>query len=208
MKFKLDSEELVKCSPLIGWTTALSSQISSLWPRGLPMASRSQQLPPDLRSLPHSLQVTASVTLWCSFLHLFAGSMGGTYGGNSVSCAAALAVLDVLQEEMILDNVKKSEKIVRGSLNQLQDPDLVKEVRGKGLMIGIEFNRPSSAPPGWVAKEVSARCAERGLIVLACGPYDTVRLIPPLNVSESELKEGMAIVDEAITFVSDEIKAG
>jgi 4-aminobutyrate aminotransferase len=125
-----------------------------------------------------------------------------------VSCAAALAVLDILQEENILDNVKKSERVVRESLNQLQDPDLVKEIRGKGLMIGIEFNRPSSAPPGWVAKEVSTRCAERGLIVLACGPYDTVRLIPPLNVSESELKEGMAILDEAITFVSDEIKAG
>jgi 4-aminobutyrate aminotransferase-like enzyme len=134
--------------------------------------------------------------------------MGGTYGGNSVSCAAALAVLDIFQEEKILENVKRSETIVRDSLNHLHDPDLVKEVRGKGLMIGIEFNRPSSAQPGWVAKEVSARCAARGLIVLACGPYDTIRLIPPLNIAEDELKEGLKIVDEAITFVADNIKAG
>lgn len=136
------------------------------------------------------------------------GSMGGTYGGNSVSCAAALSVLEVFREENILDNVKKSETIVRDCLNKLEDPDLVKEVRGKGLMIGIEFNRPSSAPPGWVAKEVSSKCAERGLIVLACGPYDTVRLIPPLNVSETELRDGMKIMDAAITSVSDTIKAG
>eukprot|EP00604_Paraphysomonas_vestita_P001498 CAMPEP_0174822232 /NCGR_PEP_ID=MMETSP1107-20130205/14531_1 /TAXON_ID=36770 /ORGANISM="Paraphysomonas vestita, Strain GFlagA" /LENGTH=320 /DNA_ID=CAMNT_0016040649 /DNA_START=405 /DNA_END=1370 /DNA_ORIENTATION=+ len=134
------------------------------------------------------------------------GSMGGTYGGNSVSCAAALAVLDVFENEHILQNVQKSEKIVRESLNHFQDIEIIKEVRGSGLMIGIEFNRPSSAANGWVAKEVSSRCAEKGMIVLACGPYDTIRLIPPLNINENDLREGMKILEESITFVTDKIR--
>ncbi|CAE7747456.1 unnamed protein product, partial [Symbiodinium microadriaticum] len=133
------------------------------------------------------------------------GSMGGTYGANSVCCAAACAVLDVFKEEDILSHVLAGEVLIRQRLQQLmQDTDgsAIAEVRGRGLMLGVEFNRPAGKITGWMAKEVSQECLTRGLLVLSCGPYDTVRLIPALNASVDDINKGMDIFSAAVATVA------
>lgn len=65
-------------------------------------------------------------------------------------------------------------------------------------LIGVEFNQPDGKSAGWMAKEVAQECLSRGLMVLACGPYDTVRLIPALNVTGEDLAKGMDIFAEAV----------
>lgn len=133
------------------------------------------------------------------------GSMGGTYGANAVSCAAALAVLDAFETEGVLEGMPEGERIIRKKLTELDEavPGVLREVRGKGYMIGVELNTPPGRQPGWAAKEVALTCAERGLLVLSCGPYDTVRLIPPLNASSEELSQGMDIFGSAVTTVTE-----
>jgi len=132
------------------------------------------------------------------------GSMGGTYGGNAIGCAAALAVLDAFKEENILDNVAKQEILVRKCLKDLQQSDagsMLREVRGKGLMLGIEFERLEGNSAGETARAVVQECVKRELLVLQCGPYDTLRLIPPLNVTADEVTRAMGILSEAVSQV-------
>lgn len=82
-----------------------------------------------------------------TLLAVSVGSMGGTYGGNSVCCSAALAVLGVFEEEDILSNVMASEKIVRSALEKLDeatDKSVIREVRGRGLMIGEQLSETAT----------------------------------------------------------------
>ena len=130
--------------------------------------------------------------------------MGGTYGGNAICCAAALGVLEAFENEQVLDNVNKQEIAVRKRLHALQSTPagaLIREVRGKGLMIGIEFEKFGSNNHGETAYAVVQECIKRDLLVLSCGPYDTVRLIPPLNINDQDLNSGMDKVCEAVTSV-------
>jgi len=131
------------------------------------------------------------------------GSMGGTYGSNAVCCAAANAVLDAFGTEGILDNVAAREIELRRLLSGLSAkvPGLIREVRGKGLMIGVEFNPLPGFKVGDTAYKIVNECTKRDLIILSCGPYDTLRFIPPLNISSKELNEGFAIFEEATLHV-------
>ena len=132
------------------------------------------------------------------------GSMGGTYGGNAVSCAAAHAVLDAFEKENILQNVNQQEKAVRGLLQSIQRLDsgqIIREVRGKGLMIGVEFERLPGKKHGETAGAVVQACLKRDLMVLQCGPYDTLRIIPRLNSTDAEIAQGMDILKDAVTEV-------
>lgn len=136
------------------------------------------------------------------------GSMGGTYGGNAVSCAAALAVLDAFEKEKIIENVQNNEKEIRKNLDSLLTNcnGLIREVRGKGLMIGVEFESLPNSKHGQTSSAVVAECIKRDLMVLSCGPYETVRLIPPLNISSDELAIGMKKFGEAIQAVGNQMK--
>jgi len=131
------------------------------------------------------------------------GSMGGTYGANAVSCAASLAVFAALEQGdgAVLRNVKAREAQIRQALAKLdaKKPGVMREVRGAGLMIGIEFEpRTAAAAPGAMAAKVVAESVKRDLLVLSCGPYDTIRLIPPLNISEADTAKGMDIFCDAV----------
>jgi len=128
------------------------------------------------------------------------GSMGGTYGGNAVSCAAALAVFKVFEQDRILENVNAMEIEARARLSLLDDklPGVIKEVRGKGLMIGIEFESIPSLAAGAFAASVVVECEKRDLLVLSCGPYDTLRLIPPLNITKQQLTQALDVLEEGI----------
>jgi len=137
------------------------------------------------------------------------GSQGGTYGGNAVGCAAALATLDVIQEERLVENAAT---VGARLLEQLQDVagarEAIGDVRGRGLMIGTEFSRLDGTPDGETAASVRSECERRGLLLLPCGAFgQVVRWLPPLIVSEAQVKEAAGIFEEAVAEVTASRKA-
>jgi len=123
------------------------------------------------------------------------GAHGSTFGGNPVSCAAALATLDVLEEEGCYGRVRVLGERALLRLRALADshPGLIVDVRGAGLMIGVELAGKEAA------EAIQARCLDEGLIVLLCGPGENIlRLIPPLTVSDEELDLGISILAGAL----------
>ena len=112
------------------------------------------------------------------------GDHGSTFGGNPVVCAGALAVLDQVCNDELLSSVQAKGKFIRQTLTKSKLP-LVKNIRGLGLMIGIEV----SCPPD----EIQKKALEKGLLILTAGK-NVVRLLPPLTISEIEIKKGLAIL--------------
>ncbi|KAI0334989.1 hypothetical protein GY45DRAFT_1367027 [Cubamyces sp. BRFM 1775] len=143
------------------------------------------------------------------------GSMGGTYAGNAVACAAAVAAADVMKEEKILDNVNARSKELFAALNELRaNPKLapaILDVRGQGLMVAVEFASPTGtgpydafrneAVPEKLASRVAKRCVEKGLLILTTSVYEVIRFIPPLNISQEDLAKGCRIFAEAVEEV-------
>jgi 4-aminobutyrate aminotransferase len=114
------------------------------------------------------------------------GSHGSTFGGNPVSCAAALATLDVLEEEGCYERARRLGRVALERLGAVEGPVAV---RGLGLMIGVELRDKA------VAEAVQARCLDDGLIVLLCGPGENVlRLIPPLTITDADFERGLDII--------------
>ena len=130
-----------------------------------------------------------------------AGAHGGTFGGNPVSCAASLVVLEELYEGGVLENVKKMGEIVRAKMRELQKKDpVIGDVRGGGLMNAMEFVDPAdNAPNGKLCAAVQAESLKRDLFLLNCGAdHNNIRLIPPLNVDEETINKVFEILDAAI----------
>jgi 4-aminobutyrate aminotransferase len=128
------------------------------------------------------------------------GSHGGTYGGNAVASAAAVATIQTIREEGLLDNTQERGTQLLTGLRHLQEvyPGLG-DVRGLGLMIGAEFRTPDHKPDKDVAKAVVHACLDDGLILITCGPWDnTVRWIPPLTVDETQIKQALDIFSNAL----------
>jgi 4-aminobutyrate aminotransferase len=123
------------------------------------------------------------------------GAHGSTYGGNPVACAAALATIELLEGGLV-DNARargeQAMTLLRGLAGRF--PGVITEIRGKGLMIGIEFDSPERA------EAVQWAAFERGLLVLECGKQ-TVRMCPPLIVSADEMATGVRIFGEAVAAV-------
>jgi 4-aminobutyrate aminotransferase len=123
------------------------------------------------------------------------GSHGGTFGGNAVACAAASATIRTIREEGMLENAQQKGSHLVSGLRHLQETyTSIGDVRGLGLMVGGEFRTLDRMPDKETAKEVVGACLEEGLILLTCGPWDnTIRWIPPLNVSEEQINRGLEI---------------
>jgi 4-aminobutyrate aminotransferase len=122
---------------------------------------------------------------------------GSTFGGNPVACAASLAAINVMQEEK-LD--KRAEKLGNEMLSRLQKfangRQHIGEVRGRGLMIGIEFIDSNSEPSKAITKRIVERCMENKLLLLTCGEYgQVIRIIPPLTISDSEAEKACEILE-------------
>jgi 4-aminobutyrate aminotransferase len=124
------------------------------------------------------------------------GGLGGTFGGNPVACAAALAVLDELSSPGFRERADQIAKLLRTRLDELAGAHaLVGEVRGLGSMLALELVEQT----GDAAKAVTAAAREKGLILLACGLYgNVIRLLPPLSATDEELERGLAILEEAL----------
>ncbi|MCB9436649.1 MAG: aminotransferase class III-fold pyridoxal phosphate-dependent enzyme [Anaerolineales bacterium] len=133
-----------------------------------------------------------------------AGSHGGTYGGGSaITAAAALATVRVMQEERLPDNAAKMGAILMARLRELQSTHpCLGDVRGRGLMIGVEFTGADGKPDKATAKAVLNACIERHLLLLGCGSYENViRWIPPLIINEGHIDEALAIFRVALEAV-------
>jgi 4-aminobutyrate aminotransferase len=126
------------------------------------------------------------------------GAHGSTYGGNPVACAAALATIDLLEGGLVANAGVRGEKAMAG-LAELRRafPGLVPDVRGRGLMIGVEFDTADHA------EEVQWACFERGLLVLECG-RSAVRMSPALTVTEDEMATALRIFREAVAEIAGE----
>lgn len=121
------------------------------------------------------------------------GSHGSTFGGNPLSCTAALTVLDVMAEEGLLLNVAARSKQLLGGLHQLAERFAwIEEVRGQGLLVGLACSLEVA--------DAIATCRDAGLLVLQAGPK-VIRILPPLNVSAAEIDEALAVLENVFTGV-------
>jgi 4-aminobutyrate aminotransferase len=123
------------------------------------------------------------------------GSHGGTYGGNAVAAAAGVATIRAIKEDGMIENaVARGAQLLAGLASLQAAYPHITEVRGLGLMIATEFRDPAGKPDKATTKAVQHACADRNLMLLTAGPWDnTIRWIPPLNVTEAQITEALAI---------------
>ena len=130
------------------------------------------------------------------------GAHGTTYGGNPVACAAGLAVLETFRDERLVENaVVRGAELVAGLGAIAAEDDRIGDVRGLGLMVGVEFtrDRATGEPDGDLPDRLMAACADNGLLVLTCGrQHEVMRWIPPINVTAAEIAEAVEIFGETL----------
>lgn len=125
------------------------------------------------------------------------GGLGGTYGGSPVACAAALAVLEIIEEENLVQRSNEIGALFNANLTKLQGqyPELILDVRNKGSMIAIELvqNGDAEEPNTALTQAIIANAANYGLVLLACGFYgNVIRFLPALTISDEIVEEGLA----------------
>ena len=126
------------------------------------------------------------------------GHHASTFGGTPLACAAALAVIEVIEEEGLLENTVKMGEMIAAGLQEMADQyDWAESVRGKGLMVGLVLDRP--------AKELEKLLMEKGLITLATAER-IIRLLPPLNISEQDVTQALAIIKEGCAEFNEKIE--
>jgi 4-aminobutyrate aminotransferase / (S)-3-amino-2-methylpropionate transaminase / 5-aminovalerate transaminase len=134
------------------------------------------------------------------------GGLGGTYGGNPVAAAAALAVLDQIEREGLLERSRALGERIMERLRAMQSShEVIGDVRGRAMMTAMELvsDRATKEPlESSIGTKIVQRCLENGVVILKAGTYDNViRLLPPLTIEEGLLDEGLEILDEAIGSV-------
>ncbi len=134
------------------------------------------------------------------------GGLGGTYGGNPVSCRAALAVLEILFEDGLMDRAVVLGETLRERFTDMQERyAIIGEVRGKGPMLAMELveDRESKKPATDKAKALVSRCYEKGLVLLSCGNFgNVIRTLMPLVITDEQLDRGLSILEESLEAVS------
>jgi len=129
------------------------------------------------------------------------GGIGGTFGGNPVACAAALAAIETIEADGLLARARQIERLMKDRLLALQAADdRIGDVRGRGAMIAVEFVKPGSAEPDAALTDALAAAAHAaGVIVLTAGTFgNVVRFLPPLTISDELLVEGLDVVAELL----------
>ena len=175
---------------------------------GTLFASENEQVAGDLtvtaKALAGGLPLSAVTGRVDLMNAVHAGGLGGTYAGNPLSCAAALGVFAVFADGKLIENASRIETTARTILEPLlTETEIVADVRGRGAMLAVEFaDRGTLMPRADLAKEVATRCHAQGILVLTCGTYSNViRLLPPLVIDESLLRDGLAVLHDVITQV-------
>ncbi|NED60149.1 aminotransferase class III-fold pyridoxal phosphate-dependent enzyme, partial [Streptomyces sp. SID10244] len=134
------------------------------------------------------------------------GGLGGTYGGNPVACAAALAAIDQMTTLDLPARARQIGDLILSSLSATaaslagDGRDVIGDIRGRGAMVAVELVRPGTTEPDpELAKAAAAHAFSRGVIVLTCGTFGNIlRLLPPLAIDDELLREGLDIIGEAL----------
>lgn len=132
-----------------------------------------------------------------------AGSHASTFGGNPISCRASLATIRLLEEELMANTRLQGERLMEGLKTLQTSLECIGDVRGKGLMVGIEFvkDRQTKKRAGDWRNEIIRRCFHKGLLVLGCGE-NSLRFCPALTITAKEIDAGLSILEEVIREVA------
>ncbi len=132
------------------------------------------------------------------------GAHGTTFGGNPVSCAAAAATIDLINEEKLLEKATKNSAMAMARLNALKDKyEFVGDIRGLGYMMAIEFIGKDKTPDGARCEKFLAKCLDMGLLMITCGvDGNVVRILPPITSTDSEIEEGVSIMEKAVAAIA------
>jgi 4-aminobutyrate aminotransferase / (S)-3-amino-2-methylpropionate transaminase / 5-aminovalerate transaminase len=125
------------------------------------------------------------------------GGLGGTYGGNPLACAAALAVIDAIKDDGLIDRAREIGKVMVERLTAIRAGDpRVGDIRGRGAMIAVELVKPGTTEPDAdLTKRIAGSAHAQGLVVLTCGTYGNVlRFLPPLSIPDHLLTEGLDVL--------------
>lgn len=158
------------------------------------------------KSLGGGMPISAVVGRTELLEHPHVGGIGGTYGGNPVCCAAALAVLDAFEQDGLLERSRTLGETLRARFDDfMQRFPLIGEVRGKGPMLAMELvtDRAARTPATDAAKALVARCRDKGLIIMSCGNHgNVIRTLMPLVIEDEHLKRGLDILEQGLAAVS------
>ena len=136
------------------------------------------------------------------------GGLGGTYSGNPIACRAALAVLDVLFEDQLLQQAENLGKTLMTQFLAMKEKyEIIGDVRGKGPMIALELvkDRISKAPATDETKKLVASCYQKGLVLISCGHKgNVIRTLMPLVITDEQLEKGLAIFEEVLSELNKE----
>jgi len=127
------------------------------------------------------------------------GGLGGTYGGNPIACAAALAVIETIEQDGLVDRARAIGKTMLERLQSFGDPR-IGDVRGRGAMVAVELVRAGTTEPdAELTRAIAAAAHQQGLVVLTCGTYGNVlRFLPPLSMPDHLLAEGLDVLEQII----------
>jgi 4-aminobutyrate aminotransferase/(S)-3-amino-2-methylpropionate transaminase len=137
-------------------------------------------------------------------IHL--SGLGGTYGGNPIACAAALGAIETIEKDNLVERANKIGKIMTDALNEMAKKyPIIGEVRGRGAMQAIELIKPGSDEPNSEAQAAIIKyCVSKGVLILSAGTFaNVIRLLPSLAIDEALLKDGLAVLDEAIASLKN-----
>ncbi|WP_305856421.1 4-aminobutyrate--2-oxoglutarate transaminase [Balneatrix alpica] len=128
------------------------------------------------------------------------GALGSTYGGNPLSCAAALAVLDVIEEEHLLERAEQVGELIESGFTTLaKDFAAISHIRRLGAMAAMELLDAEGRPDAALAKALTQKAASKGLLLLSCGVYaNTIRVLVPLTATDQQIQQGMGIIGESL----------
>ncbi len=132
------------------------------------------------------------------------GAHGGTYGGNAVGTAAAVATLQVMREERLPENAARMGEILMAGLREIQAAHpVIGDVRGLGLMVAVEFVKPDGSPNPEAVNQVIRMCLEEKVLLITCGTWDqAIRIVPPLVVTEEQIRQFLGIFRHAVERLS------
>jgi len=159
------------------------------------------------KALASGLPIGAAVAM-ADLMDWEVGSHANTFGGNPVACAAALQVIDVMREERLMENATRQGAYLMKRLKEMQQKyPLLGDVRGKGLMVGVEFvkDQETKEPASQEVQEVINKCFRRGLAIITCGK-STMRFAPPLIITHEIIDEGLEIFEGAVKEVAAQLR--
>jgi 5-aminovalerate/4-aminobutyrate aminotransferase len=165
-------------------------------------ASEQLDVVPDLTTFAKSVGGGFPISGVCGKAELMdviaPGGLGGTYAGSPIACAAALAVLEVFDEENLLERAQLLGEKLKGGLRNIQAKHpVIGDVRGLGAMVAIELFDADGQPNAELVGKIVVRAREKGLILLSCGTYyNVIRFLMPLTIPDAQLERGLAILAE------------